>query len=76
MDEVENQINNLEHKKTKNNQSEQKEEKESPQNEDSISSLWDNVKGSNILIIGVPEGGEKEQEMANLFEKNNERKLP
>ena len=29
VDEVENQINNLEHKKTKNNQSEQKEEKES-----------------------------------------------
>ena len=27
-----------------------------PKNEDSISSLWDNFKRSNILIIWVPEG--------------------
>ena len=75
VDEAENQINDLEHKEAKNNQSEQ-DKKRFQKNKDSISSLWDNVKGSNILIIGVPEGGEKEQEMANLFEKNNERKLP
>ena len=31
--------------------------------------LWDNFKRSNILIIGVPEGKEKEQEFGNLFEK-------
>ena len=28
--------------------------------EDSVSSLWDNFKRSNICIIGVPEGEEKE----------------
>ena len=45
-------------------------------NEDSMSSLWNNFKKSNIHIIGVPGGEEKEQEIGNLFEKNNERKLP
>ena len=38
-------------------------------NEDSISSLWDNFKTSNIHIIGVAEIEEKEQEIGNLFEK-------
>ena len=38
-------------------------------NEDSVSSLWDNFKRSNIRLIGVPEGEEKEQEIGNLFEK-------
>ena len=44
--------------------------------EDSGSNLWDNFKCSNIRIIGVPEGEEKEQGIENLFEKNNARKLP
>ena len=35
---------------------------------DSVSSLWDNFKHSNVCIIGVPEK-EKEQEIGNLFEK-------
>ena len=38
-------------------------------NEDSISSLWDNFKSTNIHIIGVPEGEEKEQEIGTLSEK-------
>ena len=38
------------------------------ENEDSISSLWDNFKRSSICITGVPEGEEKEQEIGNLFE--------
>ena len=42
--------------------------KTNPKKEDSISSLWDNFKRSNIHIIGVPQG-EKEQEIGNLFEK-------
>ena len=37
------------------------------ENEGSVRSLWDNFKRSNILIIGVPEGEEKEQEIGNLF---------
>ena len=32
-------------------------------------SLWDNFKQSNILLIGVPEGEEKDQEIGNLFAK-------
>ena len=39
------------------------------ENEDSISSLWDNFKSSNIHIIRVPEGEEKQQEIGKLSEK-------
>ena len=67
VDEAENQINDLEHKEAKNNQSAQQEEKRIQKNEDSVSSLWDNFKSSNIGIIGVPEGKEKEQEIGNIF---------
>ena len=66
MDETKNQINNLELKEAK-NQSEE-EEKQIQKNEDNVSSLWDNFKRSNILIIGVAEGEEKEHEIGNLFE--------
>ena len=37
-----------------------KKKKESKKNEDSVSNLWDIFECSNILIIGVPEGEEKE----------------
>ena len=37
-------------------------------NEDSLSSLWDNVKGTNIHIIGVPEGREREKGSEKIFE--------
>ena len=58
----------MEHKEPKNNQSKQQ-EKRIQKNEDSISSLWDNFKTSNIHIMGLPEGKEKEQETGNVFEK-------
>ena len=63
VDEAKNQINYLEHKEAKKttDQSKKKKKHTPPQkNEESISSLWDNFKKSNILIIGVPEGEEKE----------------
>ena len=44
-------------------------------NEEMLRNLWDNFKHSNIRIIGVPEREEEQQEIENLFEKNNERKL-
>ena len=73
VDETENQIHDLEHREAKNNPSEQEEEKRinnnNNNNEGSISSLWDNFKRSNICLIGVPEGEEKEQEIGNLSEK-------
>ena len=43
VNEAENHINDLEHKETKNNQSEQQEEKRIQKNENSLSSLWDNI---------------------------------
>ena len=66
VDEAKNQINDLEHKEAKNNHAERQEEKRIPKNEDNVSSLWDNFKRSNILIIGVSEGEEIEQEIGNL----------
>ena len=67
-DEGENQINiwNIRKQKTTNCN---KNKKESKENEDSVSSLWDNFKRSNICITGVPEREEKEQEVGNLSEK-------
>ena len=46
-----------------------KKKKESKKNEGSVSSLWGNSKRSDIHIIRVPEGEEKEQETGNLFER-------
>ena len=63
MDEAKNQINDLKQKEAKNNQSEQQEEKRIQKKEDSISSLWDNFKWSNICMIGVPEGEEKNKKL-------------
>ena len=56
VDEAKNQINDLEHKEAKYNQSEQQGEKRIPQNEHSVSNLWDYFKHSNIHIIEMPEG--------------------
>ena len=59
----------MEHKEPKNNYAEKQEEKRIQKNEDSINSLWDNFKSSNICLIGEPEGEEKQQEIGKLSEK-------
>ena len=41
--------------------------KTNPKNEDSVRTLWDNFRRSNTCIMGVLEGGERGQEMENLF---------
>ena len=69
MDEAETQTNNLEHKEAKKNNHTEQEENKIQKNEDSINSLWDKFKKTNILLIGVPEGKDKEQEIANPSEK-------
>ena len=75
MDEAKNQINDMQHKEQKTtNQNNKK--KESKKNEDSVSSLWDNFKHTNIHIRGVPEGEEKEQEIGKLFEKIMKKNFP
>ena len=75
MDEAKNQISSLEHKEAKNNQNNKK-KKESKKIDESVSSIWDNFRCSNIHIIGVPEGEEKEKEIGNLFEKIMKENFP
>ena len=36
-------------------------------NEDSLRDLWDNIKGNNIHILGVPEGEEGEKRPEKIF---------
>ena len=47
---------------------EQNTEKQMKRNEDSLRDLWDNIKCTNILIIGFPEGEEKEKAPEKIFE--------
>ena len=75
VNEAKDHINDLEHKEatpppphTQKKQSRQQEEKTIQQNEENISSLWDNFKHSNIHIIGVPEE-EREQDIGNYLRK-------
>ena len=64
------QINSLEQKEEINIHPQQNEETtiQKKKNEERFRNLGDNFKYSNIQIIGVPEGDDKEQEMENLFE--------
>ena len=36
--------------------------------DDSLRDLWDNIKHTNIIIIEVPEGEEREKAAENIFE--------
>ena len=47
---------------------EQKREKRLKTNEESLRELWDNVKCTNIRIIGVPEGEEREKGTEKIVE--------
>ena len=47
---------------------EQNKEKRMKRNEDSLRDLWDNIKLTNIRIIGVPEEQEKEKGTEKIFE--------
>ena len=49
-------------------EAEQNKEKQIKRNEDSLRNLWNNIKCSNIHIIGVSEGKEREKEAKNLSE--------
>ena len=41
-----------------------------------LTNFWDNLKRSNIWIVGVPEGEEQEQEIENLFEQIMKENFP
>ena len=69
--EAEERISELEDKMVEITAAEQnKEEGMKKKNEDTIKDLWDNIKHTNIHIIGVPEGGEREREkgLEKIFE--------
>ena len=55
---------------------EQKREKRLKTNEESLRELWDNVKCTNIHIIGVPEGEEREKGTDKIFEEIRAEKFP
>ena len=47
---------------------EQNKEKRMKRIEDSVREHWDNIKGTNIRIIGVPEEKEKKKGIEKIFE--------
>ena len=55
---------------------EQNKEKRMKRNEDSLRDLWDNIKHTNICIIGVPEGEEREKGHEKIFEKTTAENFP
>ena len=59
--EAEEQISDLKNKTVEITTKEQNKEKRMKRIEDSLSDLWDNIKLTNIRIIGVPEGEERER---------------
>ena len=69
VDEAMDQIRDLEDKKAESSQSEQQKEKRIQKYKDSIRSLWDNFKHTNICIMGVPEG--EESKKLKTYVKNN-----
>ena len=54
--EAEERISDLEDRMVEFTAVEQNKEKRMKRNEDSLRDLWDNIKRTNIPIIGVPEG--------------------
>ena len=58
--EAEEWINDLEDKMVEITAAEQNIEKRMKRYEDSLRDLWDNIKRTNIHIIGVPDSGERE----------------
>jgi len=61
MQEAEEQISEVEDRLKEITDAVQKGEKRLKTNEESLRELWDNVKCTNIHIIGVPEGEERER---------------
>ena len=61
---------------TRINNLEQKEEIIILKNEERLRNLQDSFKHSNILITGVPEGEEEEQEIENLLEQIMKENFP
>ena len=74
--EAEERISELEDRMVEITAREQNEEKRMKRNEDSLRDLWDNIKCTNIRIIGVPEEEEKEKGSEKIFEEIIVKKFP
>ena len=66
--EAEERLSDLENRMVELTATEQNKEKRIKRNEDSLRDLWDNIKHTNIHIIGVPEGEEREKGPKKIFE--------
>ena len=60
--EAEEQKSDLEDRMVEFTAAEQNKEKRMKRNEESLRDLWDNIKQTNIRIIGVPEGEERKDQ--------------
>ena len=65
---MEEQITDLEDKIVEITTAEQNKEKRMKRIEDNLRDLWDNIKNTNIRIIGVPEEEEKKKGTEKIFE--------
>ena len=54
----------------------QKREKRLKTNEESLRGLWDNIKCTNICIIGVPKGEEREKVTEKIFQEMIAKNFP
>ena len=61
-------ISDLEDKRVEIATAEQNKEKRMKRIEDRLRDLWDNIKGTNIQTIGVPEGEEKKKGTEKIFQ--------
>ena len=66
--EAEEQISEVEDRVVEITDAEQTRGKILKRNEESLREFWDNVKCTNICIIGVPEGGEREKWTEKIFQ--------
>ena len=66
--EVEEQTSDLEDRMVETTAAEENIEKIMIKNEDNLRDLWDNIKYTNVHIIRVPEGEEKEKGPEKIFE--------
>ena len=66
--EAEDRISEIEDSMVEINETERKKEKRIKGNEDSLRDLWDNIKCSNIRIIGVPEEEDKKKDHEKILE--------
>ena len=73
---AEEQISKVEDRLVEIMDAEQKREKRLKTNEESLRELWDNMKRTNIRIIGVPEREEREKETENIFQEITAENFP